>query len=494
MILMAVGLYTSRVVLNSLGIDDYGIYNVVGGFVVTFSFLSLSMTNASSRYMSTAIGKSNFDLISHTFNVVVTIHLILASVILILCETIGLWFVLNKMIIPTDRAVAAFWVYQFSVVSFIVSIVYVPFNSLIVSHERMNAFAYISIFDSFAKLGVAFLVGFYSSAQALVLYGGLISLVHIASGSLYFIYSYNNFKEARFHLIWDKKLSLEILKFSAWTMNGNLAVIGYTQGINVLLNLFFGPAVNAARGIAVQVQAAIRQFFMSFQTALNPQIIKSYARNDLTYMHKLIIIGSKGSYYLVLLLAIPIYFNTDYILSIWLTKIPDYTVTFVQIMLCVCLINTQGNLLGYSVHATGNLKKFQLVEGGILLLVVPVAYILLKWCNINPNQVFLTYLIIECLAQFSRVIIVCPMINFPIKEYLKHIVAKITVVTFLALVFPLIYRYVFGISGFLQFILFTLFSLIFTSIVIWSFGMSHNERKIITSKIFKLNKVRSGHD
>lgn len=484
LLVMGVGLFTSRIVLQNLGIDDFGIYNVVGGVVSLFSFLNLSLTNASSRFISTALGKGDEDSIKTTFSAIVTIHFALAIIVLLFAETVGLWFLLNKMVIPVDRIYAAKWVFQCSVVTMIFSVMTVPFNALIVSHERMSAFAYISIFEVFCKLGIAFMIGMFHGGKSLIIYAISLALLQLCVGLFYLCFSRRNFVESRFHILWHKTISKEILKFAGWTMNGNLAVIGYTQGINILLNLFFGPAVNAARGLSVQVQVAVRNFFMSFQTALNPQIIKSYAKGDFTYMHTLIIFGSKASFYLVLIISVPIIFNTSYILQLWLNTVPEYTAQFVQIMLLICMNNSLGNLLAYGIHATGNLKKYQLIEGGLLLSVLPIVYICLKYLEISPIQVFIIYFIIEVMTQAARIMIVCPEIHMGIKTYCNKVLLPIILTLCTSLLLPFAIYLEFNVANkFSEFFISATICLLWSMLSIYIIGLSKEEKILLISQL-----------
>lgn len=357
-LIMAVTLYTSRVILQTLGVTDFGIYNVVAGVVTMFGFINSSLSGASSRFITFALGRGDVNELQKEFSSIVVIHYLIAAGILILAETVGLWFVLHKLVIPEGRMQAAFWVYQSAVVSSVVMLISTPYNALIIAHEHMGAFAYISILETFSKLGIVLLL-FVVKYDKLIIYAVLIVLVQIIIRIVYTIYCRKHFPESNGNLILDKKRAREIFSYAGWILNGNLAVVGYTQGLNILLNLFFGPAVNAARGIAVQVQSACNQFFASFQTAVNPQITKSYAQNDLPYMHQLVMSSSRFSFYLMLLISLPILFQTEYILHLWLGKVPDYTVNFVRIMLLVALNYTLSGPTLIAIHATGRIKRFQ---------------------------------------------------------------------------------------------------------------------------------------
>ena len=387
-------------------------------------FINSSLSGATSRFITFELGLGNEGNLKKVFRCAVSVHYLLALLILFLGETIGLWFVLEKMVIPTERMTAALWVYQCSIVTIIVSIISAPYNALIIAHERMSAFAYISIVEAVAKLLVVFLL-MQIHYDKLIIYALLLVAIQISIRFLYTIYCNRHFPESSAHYLWDKDLSRRIFAYAGWTMNGNLAVVGYTQGLNILLNLFFGPTVNAARGIAMQVQSAVQQFSSNFQMALRSPIIKSYASGNLEYMHQLLIRHARYSFFLVLLIVVPIFIYTEYILHIWLGKTPEYTVVFVRIILIAVLFCSLNGHVILAIHATGNIRRFQMIEGGILLLTVPVSYLLLRIWSLPAYSVFIVYIFIEFLTQFVRVWIVYPRIKMSRKKYLLDILIPI---------------------------------------------------------------------
>lgn len=306
--MMLVSLYTSRVVLNTLGVVDFGIYNVVGGVIAMLGFLTGSLGAASSRYITYDLGIGDMAIMKRTLGNIKSIHYILAGVILLIGETVGLWFVVTKLQIPAERATAAFWVYQFSILSSMLAVISVPYNATIIAHEKMSAFAYISIVDAVLKLLIVYLL-VVIPYDKLIIYAVLLFVIQSFDQIVYIVYCSKHFEETRSRCCYDKKKFKEIFAFAGWTMNGNLAVMGYTQGLNILLNMFFGPAVNAARGIAVQVQSVCQMFCVNFQMALNPQLTKSYAKGDITSMHSLLIKSSKFSFYILYVIAVPLMFE-----------------------------------------------------------------------------------------------------------------------------------------------------------------------------------------
>ena len=322
---MGVSLYTSRVILNALGIEDYGIYNVVGGVVAMFGILSGSLSVAISRFITFELGKGDLDKLKRIFCTSVNIQVILIAIITILMETIGIWFLNNKMVIPEERLAAANWVFQFSVITFALNLLSVPYNAVIIAHEKMSAFAYISIIDVTLKLIVAFIIA-YNPFDKLVYYGLLIMICGVINRSIYAIYSKRHFEEATYRMIFDKGLMKEMFGFAGWNYFGSSAYVLNTQGVNMLLNTFFGVTVNAARGVAVQVNAAVSHFIDNFMTAVTPQITKSYATNDRDYCFKLVNKGAKYGFFLMLLMSLPIFLETETILNLWLKNPPENSV------------------------------------------------------------------------------------------------------------------------------------------------------------------------
>ncbi len=480
MFIIIVSLYTSRVILKTLGIEDYGIYNVVGGFVSMFGFLNTAMSATTQRYITFSLGTGNIAHLNKVFSNCVMTHFLIAFVVLLFAESVGLWFLFNKMVIPENRMTAAFIVFQCSVISTMVLILSVPYNADIIAHEKMSAFAYISIVEVSLKLLIVFLLEI-GGVDKLVLYGILLLLVQCFIRFLYNSYCKRNFKETKFRIIWDFRLFKEMLSFAGWNLWGGVSNIMYTHGVNLLLNLFFGPAVNAARGIAIQVQNAISQFANSFQMAINPQITKSYAQGDNAYMHKLVFRSSKFTFILLFILSLPIFTETDYILRLWLGTVPNWTVVFLRLMLCIVIVDSVANPFMVSVAATGNVKLYQAVIGGTMLLIVPTSYIFLKLGG-APSVVFVTHLVFVVFTFILRLFIVKRMIHFSIKEYCIVCVLKI-----IAIIVPsffsvwILKRYLneyFG-SQILIIVSSAVIGVIFSLIC----GLTKSERQIILQKI-----------
>jgi len=374
---MAVGLYTSRIVLSVLGADDLGTYGVVGGVIAMFSFLNSALAGGTQRFLTFELGKKDFVKLKNTFVASLNIHILLAVVIFILAETIGLWFVMHKINIPPGRENAAMWVYQFSILTTFISITQVPYHASIIAHERMNIYAYVSIMDVVLKLLIVYLLS-VSTFDKLITYAALYFMVTVSISAVYLVYCRMKFKECRFGLFYEKSLYSSLISYSGWNLMGCGAVMGATQGVNILLNIFFNPAVNAARELAVRVNTAISAFVNNFQTAINPQIVKYYAGEKLPELHKLLFLNSKFSFCIMWILAFPLFLKLEIVLDIWLTKVPAYTALFCRLILFQSLIYCAQRPFVMACHAVGKMRIFQLATTPVLLLILPLSYIFLK--------------------------------------------------------------------------------------------------------------------
>lgn len=477
--IMAVTLYTSRVVLRVLGVEDFGIFNVVAGVVAMFGFLNSSMSATTQRFISYSLGKGDANL-NKVFSTCVLTHALIALGVLVLVESVGLWFLYNKMIIPEVRMDAAFWVFQFSALSTVVSVMSIPFNADIIAHEKMSAFAYISIVEVCLKLLIVFLLD-VGNIDKLVLYGFLLLLVQCGIFLTYMGYCLRHFKESRFRFVYEKKLFSEVFSFAGWNLWGYLASILYTQGLNILLNVFFGPVVNAARGLANQVDGAIRLFASNFQMAINPQIVKTYAAKDLESMHKLVFRSSKFSFFLLLALSLPVMIEAPVILRLWLSTVPDWTASFLRLMLVVVIVDSVANPLMTSAAATGRIKLYQSVLGGIQLLIVPVAYVVLRMGG-EPNSVFVVHICICLIAFAVRLFIVRGMVGLSIKKYLMEVCVKSGVVTVVATVLPLTLYFSMN-NSLLSAIVVVFVSLGSVAVSAYAIGLTKSERVFVSDKI-----------
>ena len=477
--LMAVNLYTSRVVLNALGVEDFGIYNVVGGVVAMFGFINSSMASATQRYITFALGKGNMDGLQKVFSTALQIHALISAIIVVLGETVGLWFMYTQMQIPAERMDAAFWVLQCSIVSTVVMIVSVPYNADIIAHEKMSAFAYISILEAVLKLAVAYLLIAFS-ADKLVLYAFLILAVQLLIRFCYSLYCNRHFEESRYRHVWDKALFKEMTGFAGWSMFGNLSAVLFGQGLNMLLNVFFGPVVNAARAVAVQVQTAVQQFVGSFQMALNPQITKTYAKGEMNEMHKLMFRSARFSFYLLLFLSLPVLFETDFILTVWLKTVPEDAVVFLRIMICISLLYTLSNPLMIANQATGKVKKYQAVCGTILLMILPISYVCLR-LGCPAYSVFIVHFVMESIAQLARMFMLRPLIGVRIRDYFRNIYVRVLAVATLSVIPPFaVYESMDGTV--LRFFAVCTVCVLSVGTVAYTIGLSGNERIFVRAK------------
>lgn len=478
--LMFIGLFTSRINLQSLGVDNFGIYNVVGGVVAMFSVLTGSLSVAISRDITFEIGRGDKEKLSKVFSSAVTIQIFMSVIVVLIAEVAGVWFLNNKMVIPTDRLDAANWVLQFSIVSFVLTLISVPYNACIIAHEKMSAFAYITIYEAIMKLLIAYSV-FVTPIDKLITYAGLLLFLSFSMRIIYGFYCSRKFEECHYRFVFDKDLLKHMGGFAGWTMFGNLAYVGYSQGLNILLNLFFGPSVNAARGVAMQVNEKVSSFCTNFQMALNPQITKSYAANDLKRMHTLIFASSKYSFFLLLLLSLPIMIETKSILYYWLGNYPDHAIWFVRLIFMVLLVDATANPLTIAAQANGNIKKYQIIVGTILLLIVPLAYFALKM-GYQPEAVFVVHLIIVLLAQSVRLVMISGMIYLSVKEYFEKVVLRIVAVVCTSIVVPTVLHFYLS-NNFLTMMLVCLISCISVLVCIYLFGLSISEKHKIVIKI-----------
>lgn len=484
---MVVSLFTSRVVLQTLGVEDYGIQNVVGGVITMFTFINGGMVSSTQRYLNFEIAKGNADRLKSVFNTALQIHALIAVVIIILGETVGLWFLLEKLVIPEERMTAAMWVYQCSIIACVVNILSVPYNADIIAHEKMSAFAYISILDVTLKLVIVYLL-VVSPIDKLIAYAILTLLVQLLIRYVYTRYCNKHFQESYVEWKFNKLLFKEMMSFAGWSFWGNLAGILYTQGLNMMLNIFFGPIVNAARGIAVQVQAAVQQFVSGFQTALNPQITKNYASGDLEQMHSLMFRSAKFSFLLLFFLSLPVLLETDFLLTLWLKTVPDGAVIFTQIMICISFIYTTANPCVIANQATGKVKIYQMVVGGILLLILPISYIVLK-LGAPAYSVFIVHFLVESVAQFSRMYMLRKLINLPLWQYMKNIYIPIFTTVAVAIILP-IFVHMQVEEGWLRFIAVGFTCVLSVGISTFFIGFTKHERVFFLDKCFRLLKIR----
>ena len=481
---MVVQLFTSRVVLNTLGVVDYGLYNVVGGIVTMFAFLNGAMVTSTQRYITFELGKGNMQRVKEVFTTCVQIHLIISLIIIILGETIGLWFLYEKMIIPEERFTAAMWVYQISILTMCVQVMSVPYNSDIVAHEQMGVFAAISVIEVVLKLAVVYML-VIGDFDKLILYAVLIAVIQLLIRFFYTKYCNKYYEESRLIRTFDKQLVKEMSSFIGWNIWGNLAASLFTTGLDLLLNMFFGPVVNAARAIAVQVEAAIAQFSTNFLMAVNPQITKQYAQNNMLEMHKLIFRSSKFTFFLLYALSLPVFLETESILTVWLKIVPDYTVIFLHLLLVIVIIDSAARPLMTAAASTGDVKLYQSVIGGILLSIVPIAYVVLKLGG-SPESVYIVHLVICIIAFIARLLIVKPMITLSLMDYFRNVILRCIAVLLVSLPISILIKKLLPNSCFYVIIV-CLASGFLAIASTYTMGLTHNERQFVHTKFSEMS-------
>lgn len=485
--LMLVSLYTSRVILNALGVEDYGIYNVVGGVVTMFSMLSGSLSAAISRFITFELGTGDENKLKKVFSSSVTIQAGIALIIILIAETLGLWFLNEKMVIPANRMAAANWCFQFSIITFAINLISVPYNAAIIAHEKMSAFAYISIMEALGKLTIAWLI-VINPIDRLIFFGGMVAILAIIIRFIYGWYCKRHFEECTYHFIYDHDMLKQMFGFAGWNFIGTSSAVLRNSGSDIILNIFFGPTVNAARGIAVKMDTVITQFVTNFMTALNPQITKSYASGDREYMFKLIFQGARYSYYILLLLALPVILNTHYILVLWLKLVPEHTVFFVQLILILGMSECISSPLITAMLATGKIRNYQIVVGGLQMLNLPIAYLCLYLGTIPESVVMVAIVISQCCLA-ARLYMLKGMIGLKVLQYLRKVYINVIIVTLMAAIVPMLLAYRLS-EGLLPFVTISAVAVISTLLSAFYAGCSKSEREFITMKVVQqYNKV-----
>lgn len=479
-LIMLVSLYTVRVVLNVLGAEDYGIYNVVAGVVTMFSFLSGAMATASQRYFSFDLGKGDNEHLKTTFSVTFQIYVLLAAVVILLAETVGLWFVNHKLVIPAERMVAANWIFQAAIVSFLLTLITTPYMASIIAHENMNVYAYVSIIEAGLKLGIVFLLKILPYDK-LIVYGLLLATVALINTSIYRLYCHKHYEECKFRFVKDVKLFKEIVSYSGWNLFGASVGVVKNQIINILLNMFFGAVVNAARAIASQVNNAVTSFSQNFSIALRPQIIKTYAAEQREECQKLVYRGCKFTFYLMYIFALPLILEMEIILKFWLKNPPELAGIFTRLALIDAVIDSISYPLMTLAQATGKIKLYQGVVGGILLCNLPISYIFLK-LGVPAYAVMIVAIFITFLAFVVRLFIIKKLSGISIKKFIITAAMPCMLVSIISAAIPFLICIKLQESWTRFFI--TVFSSVLCSLLsILYLGMAKNERKAIIEKV-----------
>lgn len=488
MFMMAVSLFTSRVVLNTLGVEDYGISNVVGGVVAMFSVLSGSMSSSISRFITFELGKGDKKRLKTVFATGINIQFGMSLLILIVAEAVGVWFLNCKMNIPEERMYAANWVFQCSILTFIIGLLSVPYNAAIIAHEKMSAFAYISIIEVSLKLVIVYMLT-VSPFDRLITYSVLFLCVGAMIRFIYGHYCKRHFEECTYHFVYDKAILKSMTSFAGWNFLGNGAYMLNTQGVNILMNMYFGVAVNAARGIATQVDAALKQFVNNFTTAVNPQITKSYAQGDLDNMHKLVCRSAKFSAFLMMFFAVPIILDTDTILTLWLKNPPTYASVFLKWIIISSFMDTVlANSLVTSMFATGNIKKYQITVTIVGCLVFPLSWAAFQ-LGFEPQVGYILYFIIYSILLFVRLYLLRDMVKLPIMMYVREVLFKVLPIMVISFAIPSILLIVMD-NGIIRLVALIVLCMIVNSVTSYYLGLNESEKKYILGLLYKIPVFR----
>lgn len=478
---MLVSLYTSRVVLSALGVEDFGIYNVVGGIVVLFSFINSAMTLSTQRFLNFELGRENIGEAQKVFAASLNIYLFLVLLFVLLAEAIGIWFLNHYINLPEGRIVAANWVYQATIAATVLNLIRTPYNAAIIAYERMSFYAYTSIIEVILKLAIVYLL--FSFADRLVAYAWLVAVVSLLLLVIYIVFCRRSFEICRHHTFaYDRRRYVDLMSFSGWSLFGSVANLGASQGLNVLLNIFFGVFVNAAMGIANQVNNAINQFVTNFQTAFNPQVIKAYASGEMERFIGLILNTSKYSYFLLFVVSLPCYICCQEILQIWLGTVPSHAVSFCRLLIIFSLIDAIQGPLWVSMQAVGKIRNYQLLMSFLILLNLPISYVILKLVPI-PELALVVRVVINVIVSIVRVIYLNGFFSFPILRYFKEVFLLCIAVSFVAVIIPLAtYLYVDGIIGVICTLL---LSVVCALVSIYFVGLSKREKELVYNIVKK---------
>lgn len=486
LLMMAIGLYTSRVILNALGISDLGLYNVAGGVVSMFAFLNGTLASGTQRFLTFEIGAGNQIKLKHVFESAMTLHALLAIVIIILSETVGLWYLYNKLNIADGRFTAAMWCFQLSVLTMAISVIQIPFNAAIIAHEKMSVYAYMSIYDAVTKLIGAYIIQI-TPIDKVISYSIILTLFSITSIIIYNTYCRKKFDECSFTFGFDKDIFKDMLNFSGWNTIGCLAATGQSTGVNLVINFFCGTVVNGARGIAYQASSWVTRFVENFQVALNPQIVKYYASGDVKSMASLAINGAQFSSYLLLFLGIPLFIDIEWVIDLWLGECPEYVPIFLRIVLIESLFKAIGNPTVTCMHATGQMKWLNIIVGSILLLILPASILLFK-LGCTVEVVVAANVIPWMIVIPIRLYLLKHYCNFPYWKFMGQAFVKVLLLALLMFSVPFFISRFIPSNGFIRFVEIGLCSVITSSSVILGLGLSSSQRAQFFCKLKSIVK------
>lgn len=479
---MTITLYTSRVVLDVVGVSDFGIYHLVGGLVAVFGFMQGAITSTAQRYFAFELGKNTSGALEHIFRVSMSVTVLVALGVLLVGEVVGVWVLTNKLNIPPDRLDAAAWVFQLMLISAVISLISIPYQALIIAHEEMRIFAYVSIFDAILKLTMALLLAM-SSADKLITYSILMLCIALIVAVYYVSFCVKKYPKTKLTWCWDHNLSRNFVSYATWNLWGNLAVVLSVQGTNVLLSMFFGPVVNAARAIALQVVVALSGLFQNIHMAISPQIIKSYAENNLEYMHELIVRGARYNALLALVISVPFLLCTSEILSVWLGTVPEYSAVFVKLLIVNAMIESVSLPLMTGIQAAGKVRAYQLVVGGILLLNIPISYLFLLNGH-GPQVTAFVSVVLSSIGLVTRLAFAGELINLRIIVFFQRVLLPYLLLVAIVLVpLSLMQKYLDGL------LLICIISFLWSVPIIYLFGLEKDERLAVANVFQKFISV-----
>ena len=487
-IMMCIAFFTSRILLQELGINDFGIYNIVGGIVAMFSSLRGAFASSIQRFLNYEMGMNRNDELKKIFSMSVTIHIIICIIFFVLAETIGYWFLNSKLNIAPERMDAAHWVFQFSILATLITIMTIPYDAVIIANEKMDIFAYISILDVGLKLIIIFLLS-WLDVDKLKLYAVLVFIVSFIIRSINSIYCKRTFQECRYSLFWDTKMFKRLGSFAGWNFLGNTAFTLVNEGLNILLNIFGGTVANAARGIAYQVRNATTNFISNIQLAANPQIVKLYAQNKKDEVFNILFITSKASFYVLLIICLPIILYVEPLLKLWLGIVPEFSSIFIQLILLFLLIRVFHGALDSLFKATGRIKEYQIVDGSILLLTIPVSYILLRQ-GMPLSTVFVVMIVVEVINLFAILRIARNIGQLNILTYVKKVLLPCFSTAFVSGILSYLISYNFEYKNFFILLLYIICSILICFTCIWLLGLTNVEKTYLKNFIRNNNIFR----
>lgn len=483
LILTLISLFTTRIVLDVLGAEDYGLNNVVGGFVGMFGFLSGNLTISSQRYFALCLYDDSWGNLNKFFSMNFFIYMLFSVIVLVISETFGLWFVMYKLVIPAGRMTACIIVYEFSVSILLLNMVIAPFLALLVADENLSIYAIVSILEGTFKIIVAYLL-FITKKDKLIVFSFLNFCISLMINLFYAVYCLRKYKKLRIGFYKDRDAYKEVFSFLNWNMIGAVAHVGKGQGVNIIMNLFFGPIVNAARGLAFSVNNAVLSFSQNFMKAVDPQITKTYASGNAGSFNKILQVASKMSFFLLYIIILPLVCNMNYVLTLWLHDVPDYTVVFTVLALIDAVIMSITDPIMTAVHATGKVKWYQIIVGGISLLNLPLAYLCLK-INANPNYTFYVSIVLSVLMAIVRIIIISRLCDFSIKKYIHNVLIPICLVMSITIGFSVLFK---NAQNFGSFLINVLAVVLFSAVCIILIGFNKSERLIVLKNLPILRK------